>query len=510
MDGPMIIQSRFHICIHFNAFPVGYLCVYMTKLNNSKQVTTGLATISFFLCLVAWSLSSPISSAPDSDYHMSGIWCAWGSKPGICENQKTGPTGATAVVTYFVQICEDRPITEFRNCDLVDEHPAMQTLRTSDGSAKNLYYILMRVFASTNVPLSIVIIRLVSCVLASILLFGLLSVARGRLLIGAISSITFILVPNALVLIPAVTSKSWALIGSLFSWAFLYICADKFRKNRDRVIAAAFYCLCVFLVLSTRIDATVFLIFSSTLILIRAVSIRSLFFNTKYRLLLVFSIALLLVGTRVPRVNGYLTQLKPQGHGSIPETFLYYFNQIVESFASSFGYWVPQSGAGPGAAGIIGLSLATFVIGVSLQGQNRQQLLQATWVVLFVSALIYWGNLAMGPRVPGTYILSLTAFLIGLTVVNANVGPHFMLASTSRIFVISIISISHWIVLEGRINGFLEPSPPGNKYAPWLDLSNAPVLILIIGFSSFAVFLHTLWKLIDLDQLSSHASELKS
>jgi hypothetical protein len=471
----------------------------MTKVKNPKQKFIGISTISFFVCLAAWSLSSPISSAPDSDYHMSGIWCAWGSKLGICENQQVGPTGATAEVTYFVQICEERPITEFRNCDHVTEHPAMQTLRTSDGSAKNLYYILMRVFASTNVTMSIVVIRLVSCVLTSFLLFGLLTVARGRLLIGAISSITFILVPNALVLIPAVTSKSWALIGSLFSWAFLYICVDKSRQHRDRVIAAAFYGLCVLLVLSTRIDATVFLIFSSALILVRTMKIRSLFFNTKSRFLLVFSIAALLAGSRVPRVNGYLTQLKPQGHGSIANTLLYYFNQIVESFASCFGYWVPQSGAGPGAAGIIGISFATFVIGVSLQRQTRQQLLQTTSILVFVSALIYWGNIVMGPRVPGTYILSLTAFLIGLTVINADFGPEFMLARRSRVFVISIISISHWIVLDGRINGFLEPSPPGNIYAPWLDLSFAPLLILLMGVLGFVLFIHTVWKLIDLD-----------
>jgi hypothetical protein len=233
--------------------------------------------------------------------------------------------------------------------------------------------------------------------------------------------------------------------------------------------------------------------------LLRYFGVHSFFLNTKRKIFFVGSILVLIAATRIPRVNGYMTQLKIQGHGSILNSVLYIFNQIVEALASCFGYWIPQSGAGPGTTGIIGISLAALVIGVSLQGQTRQQLLQTAWVMLFISAVVYWGNIVIGPRVAGNYIISITAFLIGLTVMNANAGPEFMLARKSRNFVISIISISHWIVLDGRISGFAEPSPIGNIYAPWLDLSFAPLLISIIGVTGFTVLIYVLWKLIDLD-----------
>jgi hypothetical protein len=469
----------------------------MKQWKNPKQKLIGISTISFFVCLVAWSLSSPISSAPDSDFHMSNIWCAWGVKPEICENQKVGSTGATADVSYFVQICEGRPITEWRNCDPTEEHPPMQTLRTSDGSAKNLYYVFMRIFASTNVPLSIVAIRLFSCFLASALLFGILSLARGRLLVGVVSSVTFILVPNTLVFIPMATSKSWALIGSLFGWAFLAICVDSDRNYRDRLISAVFYGFCVLLVVSTRIDATVFLLFSSFIILIRAANFGNLLRGSKRILFYLFSIFVLIASTRIPRVGSYLTQLELQGHGSVLNSILFVFNQTVESIASCFGYWVPQSGAGPGSTGIIGVSLAALVIGVSLQKQEKAHLLQTSLVLIFVSAIIYWGNVVMGPRVPGTYILSIVAFLIGITVMNASIGPDFMIAKKSRYFVIATISICHWMNLDGRIYGYLFYAQPGNIYSPWLTPVLAPVSILLLGAIGLTTFLSSSWKLVD-------------
>jgi hypothetical protein len=468
----------------------------MKRIYGNRKRLIAISAISFFICLTAWTFSAPISSAPDSDFHMSSIWCAWGVKPGICENPTTTSTGNYVNVPFFVQICDNVPITS-SNCEPTNSYPQMQTLRTSDGSAKNLYYVFMRIFASTNVPLSIVAIRLFSCFLASALLFGILSLARGRLFVAVVSSITFILVPNTLVLIPMATSKSWALIGSLFGWAFLAVCVDRGRNNRDRFISAVFYGFCVLLVVSTRIDATVFLLFSSLIILIRAVDFGVSIRSPKRILLYFFIIFALIASTRIPRVGGYITQLELQGHGSLLNSVLFVFNQIVESIASCFGYWTLQSGAGPGSTGIIGVSLAALVMGVSLQRQKRAQILQTSLVIFFVSALIYWGNVVMGPRVPGTYILSIVAFLIGLTVLNASDGPEFMIVWKSRVFVIVIMSICHWMNLDGRIYGYLLHAQPGNIYSPWLTPDLAPVSILLLGAISFTTFLLFSWKLVD-------------
>jgi hypothetical protein len=470
----------------------------MRRIYSSRKKLIAISTISFFICLTAWTFSAPISSAPDSDFHMSSIWCAWGVKPGICENPTNTSTGNYVDVPFFVQICDNVPITS-SNCEPTNTYPQMQTLRTSDSSAKNFYYVLMRVFAGQNVPLSIITIRLLSCFLATLLLFGLISLVRGRLLIGSICSLVFVLVPNALVLIPMATSKSWALIGSLFGWAFLATSLHQGREFRERTYSSILFGLCFFLVASTRIDATIFLLFSSLLIVYRKIGVRSIFKNSKRVLVSMILISILILAIRFSRVNGYIFSLKLENKGSMLDSFVFYLNQVVESLASCFGYSVPQSGAGPGITGIIGVGLASLVVGSSLQNQRRDQLVQIILVILFLILIVYYGNITMGPRVPGTYILSIASLLIGVCVANAESGPSFLFNTSSRTFIFTLVSINHWMVLRGRTYHYAEFTPQTEIYMPWLQSLISPVAIVTLGSASFVFFLISAFSVLDVD-----------
>lgn len=409
-------------------------------------------------------------------------------------------TGPVVDVPFFVQMCEGRPITTWNNCEPNDTHERMQTLRTSNESAKNLYYKVMRVFAGSNVPLSIITIRLISCLLAALLLFGFLSLATGRLLVGATCSLVFTLVPNALVLVPMATSKSWALIGSLFGWIFLAISVQKKRGSREQFFALGLLGLCIFLVISSRIDATVFLIFSCIIVSLRRIDLQSLRRTPRHLILAIPLLLLFVILSRIPRINSYISSLKILDRGSVLESLLFVLNQVFETLASSFGYWVPQSGAGPGIVGIIGIGLATFVIGVSLQNQNRFQILETVMVLAFLVFVIYWGNVVMGPRVPGTYTLALTSFLIGITVLNSGSGSHFLFSSASRLTIILLISATHLLSLRGRTYGYSTSSRQPDLYMPWINSVLSPSSIVVFGASALTAFLVLAMKVIDIDQ----------
>jgi hypothetical protein len=453
----------------------------MKSVNFGTNKVIGLATISFFLCLVAWSFNVPISAAPDSDHHMASIWCAWGEKPGICQGKETG----SAEVPYFVQMCDGVPLPSKPACETVTDAPSMQRLRMTNSEGNNLYYVLMRAFASQNVASSIFTIRLVSSLLAVTLLLGTLKLARGRLLIGAICMLTFANLTNIFYHFTMATPKSWALMGAMFSWIFLEVALNATRKKSTRSAAWVFYGLSIFLVIATRIDATFFALFSNFVVVASKFNYNMLKKSWKKTSLVVgCGIIIAMTALRAPRIHGYLTGFTPRTNRSAVEYVLFILSQATETLASCFNYSFGQSGSGPVMSGIIGLSLFALIMSVSLQHSNRLQLVNFAMIAGLFVAAIYRGNILMGPRVPGTYVLSIAAMLIGFTVTRANQGPEFMFIRSGRYAVIALLFLSQLSTGYGRGQIF------------W-GISINPTITHWLRMISYLAFLILAWKSVD-------------
>jgi hypothetical protein len=313
----------------------------------------------------------------------------------------------------------------------------------TNSEGNNLYYILMRAFASHNVTSSIITIRLFSSLLATVLLLGTLILARGRLLIGAICMFTFVNLTNVFYHFTMATPKSWALIGAMFSWIFLEVALNATKNNSTRAAAWSLYGLSIFLVVATRIDATFFALFSNFVVVASKFDYDNLKKSWKKTgLVVACGIAVAVTALRTPRIHGYLTGFTPHTDKSLIEYVLFMLSQITETLASCFSYSFGQSGSGPVMSGVIGLSLFALLMGVSLQQSNRVQLVNVLMIAGLFAVAIYKGNILMGPRVPGTYVLSIAAMLIGLTVTRANQGPEFMFIRTGRFAVIAPVESS--------------------------------------------------------------------
>ena len=135
-------------------------------------------------------------------------------------------------------------------------------------------------------------------------------------------------------------------------------------------------------------------------------------------------------------------------------------------------------------SGIIGLSLFALVMGVSLQKSNRLQLTNLLLIAGLFVAAIFRGNTLMGPRVPGTYVLSIAAMLIGFTVTRANQGPEFMFIRTGRIVVITLLFLSQFSTGYGSGKMF------------W-GISINPIFTHWLAMISFLAFLLLAWKSVD-------------
>ena len=454
---------------------------HMKSVNFGTNKVIGLATLSFFLCLVAWSFRVPISSAPDSDHHMASIWCAWGEKPGICEGIEIG----SAEVPYFVQMCEGVPLPSRPTCETVTDPPSMQRLRMTNSEGNNLYYELMRAFASRNVESSIFTIRLFSSLIATVLLLGTLKLTRGRLLIGAICMLTFANLTNVFYHFTMATPKSWALMGAMFSWIFLEVALNAQTKKSTRLAAWTFYGLSIFLVVATRIDATFFALFSNFVVVASKFNYNTLRNSWRKTILVVgCGIVIAMKALKAPRIQSYFTGYTPHTDKSLIEYVPFILSQITETLASCFNYSFGQSGSGPVMSGVIGLSLFALIMGVSLQQSNRVQLINLLMIAGLFVAAIFRGNILMGPRVPGTYVLSIAAMLIGFTVTRANQGPEFMFIRTGRVAVITLLFMTQFSTGHGSGQIF------------W-GVSINPIFTHWLAMISYLAFLILAWKSVD-------------
>lgn len=439
---------------------------------------------------------------------MTSIWCAWGEKTGICENRQEDETGATADVPFFVQMCNGVPITESPKCEEVTERPQMQNLRTTSSDARNLYYIIMRVLASENVTKSILLIRLVNSLIATLIIFLILKIARGRLLTAAISGITFVFVPLAFSQLTVATPKSWAVLGAMFSWVFLYAALYQRVNPISTRIAWFAYGICMFLVFATRIDATFFALFSALVILAKT-QLDSDWL--KLRKFLISAIPILgitlLVLRKMGRFGAYIAF-------PVPRTELPLFNyifaetvQIFETSASVFGFGTGQAGGSPGIIGIISFGLFAFVLGTSLHNSTRLQFRAALITALFLAFTIYRGNNAIGPQLPGTYILAIPLMLVGFAVLFAESKPDFMFTRNGRWTVLSLLGIANMYVIYGGMEyyvrkgintgAFLKLSLNGGW---WWNTPVSPNFVFLLGAAAFPSFLWFAWQVVDIEE----------
>ena len=225
------------------------------------------AAIALFIVMSAWSVSSPLGSGPDADFHISNIWCAWGEKPGICEDLNR--TSKSARIPHMFLMCTDRTIESFPRCEFDTPHEQMSTYRTAGNSQMNLYYRIMRIFVVESPTISIIAMRLFSSFIAAIMFFLLMVQTRAKTRHAVLAAWSFVLVPVAINYFTAVNPRSWATLGVMSGWGFLQSLFEVDTSERKRRIGLiTSYAASFVMVATSRADATLFFIFISALIVI--------------------------------------------------------------------------------------------------------------------------------------------------------------------------------------------------------------------------------------------------
>lgn len=177
-----------------------------------------LACLLVFLALGSWSLSSPVGSAPDDDFHLASIWCGAGPKEGLCEPGSDSrhwlvPNKALYAVCFAFKpeqdaTCQGEGFTD-PGYDLVESS------RLNAGSTQypSGFYYWMSALTSENVAASTVAMRLANAALFSILLIGTWLLMPRRHRFTLVGSIALTAVPLTMFLIPSTNPSSWSIIS---------------------------------------------------------------------------------------------------------------------------------------------------------------------------------------------------------------------------------------------------------------------------------------------------------
>jgi hypothetical protein len=489
-------------------------------MDSDKKVSTtrntAIAVLAFFVLLTCWSFGSSIGSGGDIDAHISSIWCAWGEKPGICEDD----TGSIATVPYMFQMCDGRPIDSFPGCDVVKSSTEMQELRIMGPSHRSVYYKFMRLFASINPTQSILIMRMVNSLIASFLLFGLLKFTHGRTRFAAVSALTFTLVPVAIVRIPSINPHSWATLGVMTSWAFLHGFLVAPKTDVRRKFLLGFFIFAILLPATTRVDATTYVVFTSAIVLLHHLLVSRRISRNEIMGAAGFAIAGIASFLISANVRSYISLQAPAGY-AFGQYLLFQIVHIPESLVEVFGYSIGQQGSGPGIVGIIGLSL--FILGLShaMQNSNKQQLAIAFIILAFLNVVMFKGSVIVGSLVPlpGTYVLGLITFLLGMSIITSQSDLQFMSRRGNRRATIALLSITHALFLftwmesytkGSQIPGFFSRQTLGTFYKLslsggwWWNSWIGANFVYLLGVSCLPIFFVFAWRVVDSDLASTN------
>lgn len=198
-------------------------------MTRAKPVLVAIgAALLLFLTLGAWSLSSPVGSSPDDDFHLASIWCGQGERDGLCEggstdNKRLVPSKAVTAACFAFN--SDVTASCQGNEYLDAGFTLTETSRVNTGNQyPGGFYLVTSAFASDNIAVATVSIRLFNSALFAVLTVGTWCLLPRKLRFTLAGSVALTFVPFGLFFVASTNPSSWAftsgalLVPALLGW----------------------------------------------------------------------------------------------------------------------------------------------------------------------------------------------------------------------------------------------------------------------------------------------------
>ena len=440
------------------------------------------------------------------DFHLTNIWCAAGEIDGLCADIDL--VNNTAEVPFMFQMCNSRNFDYWPYCEIEPGNPLTQRLRMASPEQLSLYYRIAHAFVDEQIQPSVLRIRLFNSAISALVLFFLLTLTTRRIRFAAITGMTFSIIPFGLQHFSGVTTRGWAILGVMTSWAFLasYLKTVKTNKKLRRLQLLA-YLFSFSLALLSRIDSVMMVLITSLVVVISHLHPKPQVKKKRFLLGIVGLGLLASVTQHLPIIKNYAKFDIPSGYGTA-QYILFQVVHIPESVADWWNYQIGQTGSGPGVIGMIGLILFSINLAFSLQKSDFRQRIMIVMFAFIVFVLLMKSSSMVVSLVPltGFYTLGLAVPLLGLAITNSNNSSQFMANLGNRRTATVLLSFSHAVffynLLEfftrrGKNLGYFETISLNDVW--WWNIGIGPNFVFLAGAMLFPVFLTTMWRTIPLE-----------
>ncbi len=239
------------------------------RSSSRRLVLAILIPVLAFLSLSAWSVSSPVGSTPDDDFHLASIWCGLGDRSGICENRDDDaveryiPTPITTATCYAFHAGESASCWN-------SEQDGMSLVKRAnvDRLYPPLFYGTLSVFASENVAASVMVMKLFNAAFSVGLLTAVFFALPRRLRPALMVSVAASAVPLGVFIYGSTNPSSWALLSAATVWITLYGALK--TTGRRRIVLLALSVFGALIGAGARADSAVYAVFGVLIALLLA------------------------------------------------------------------------------------------------------------------------------------------------------------------------------------------------------------------------------------------------
>ena len=447
-----------------------------------------LAAVLLFTTLSCWSFSAPLNNGFDPTFHLASIWCGWGESPGKCENYGARDYGYGGNIPDQLR---GLSTSEMSDQQIVDPH------------TRSLFYPIMRVFVGDNATQSVLLMRLIQSFIASMILGSLIHFSSRKMKTAVLSAWTFTMIPIIISTLPQTTPRSWAYLSGMSSWAYLMLALDRHKQKQNPKILWILYGFSLFLAFASRWDATLFVAFTTAVILsIHFIKNDLMKFRTLVWFLVSGIVSMGLLRFIFPRLASYTSF--DFGSTFTSGKTIFQLVHIPENIADGLGLGVRLADLGPNLIGIIGVVLYVFVLSRSLSSANKFQIFSAVSIAIFMFMAMFQITLSwteqIGPS--GVYVVQLLTVILGLSVALANDAQMYLYRKSNQAIFISLLGISHALALFARMEWAVRPSSELNDTYFNLSLNggwwwNSPIgpnVVFLIGAIAFPAWLIVSWN----------------
>jgi hypothetical protein len=372
----------------------------------------------------------------------------------------------------------------------------------------SFYYRIVHEFVNEQIQTSVLRIRLFNSTISTLVLYFLLTLTTRRIKFAAVTGMTFSIIPFGLQHFSGVTTRGWAILGVMTSWAFLtsYLQTQK-SETKLRLLQLLAFLFSSSLALTSRIDSVMMVLITSLVVVISHMFSNTQL-NKKRTVLICSGIGFLaLLAPNLPIVKQYTNLSIPSGYGTA-QYMIFQLVHIPEAVADWWNYQIGQNGSGPGVVGLIGVVLFLVNLAFALQQSDLLQRVVVASFTFIIFVLLMKSSSVAASLVPltGFYTLGLAVPWIGLAIANSNSKLQFMTTAGNRRTAIALLSFSHAVFFynllefytrQGKNLGYFETISLNDEW--WWNIGVGPNAVFIAGAILFPVFLATMWRTIALE-----------